>query len=934
MAVRSLFQRALTQWSVVGLKGAALHACTLHRFFASLALQLTLRVSVSLGVILFSAAFSQFVSTSSFAAALTYVVNNGANSVTAFDLVTNAAVATIPVGNGPTEVYFAPSNRRAYVTNEGSNSVSVIDLATQSVHATIPVGLSPAAMLLSSNGRYGYVVNAGSNDLTVIDATDNTVLSAVPLGTTPVSVNISSNGLYLFIANQDANSVTVISTADLSVLATIPVGTSPNQVGLTPDNRQAWSINTASGDITVIDTETLSVMRTIGVGNNPVGLTFSIDGQYAYVTNRGSNTVSQINVSQGTVTRTFTVGSGPIGITLSGDGRYAYVSNSGSNNVTVFDTTNPNNSDSVAVGQSPFSIQFDPNENFVYVTNLNSSSVSVISTNTDTVVKTAPVGASPVQMAFLNAPTILGISQDSGRSTGGASLQIVGRGFVEGASVDFGGSPAAVTAFSPFALRVTTSNHSPGTVSVNVVNPDQSSDALPQAFTYQSGSPTYQVVFPSSVDAAAYRTNLGLNNLSGSSASASVSLVGPGGNILGSQTYSLPVKGLNQIPNINRDLGGTNASGSLMVSSSQPISGFASIIDNTSQDGSIEVAARGGDVRLIVPSVTNFGAFRSNLVVKNLSDSVASFNLTARDTGGAVIASRNGLSIPAGGSFASDDVLTFLGASEKFGPLEIQSTNGAALVANSRVFSGGPVGGTSGGFLEGQSPSQEATSLFVPFVIDTAEFRTNLGLNNTGSTQARVTVLFINKMGNLEASGTTTVAAGGMTQINAVLRKLLNNPSKFDLAAVPDPGVSANQEGYLQIVSSQPLIAWASQIDNGTNDPSLEIGRRLGFAKLWLASSTNLGFFRSTLALLNTQAVEANIDIISRDTAGGIQATLSIILPPNALFSENDILSSLGLSGAFGPLEINVTNGIPIIAISRVYSNNGTSAFFESRPVD
>ena len=173
-----------------------------------------------------------------------------------------------------------------------------------------------------------------------------------------------------------------------------------------------------------------------------------------------------------------------------------------------------------------------------------------------------------------------------------------------------------------------------------------------------------------------------------------------------------------------------------------------------------------------------------------------------------------------------------------------------------------------------------------------------------------------------------------MTQINAVLRKLLNNPSKFDLAAVSDPGVPANQEGYLQIISSQPLIAWASQIDNATNDPSLETGRRLGFAKLWLSSSTNVGLFRSTLAILNTQAVEANIEIVSRDTSGGVQGSRSLILPPNALFSENDILSSLGLSGAFGPLEINVTNGIPVIAISRVYSNNGTSAFFESRPVD
>ena len=82
--------------------------------------------------------------------------------------------------------------------------------------------------------------------------------------------------------------------------------------------------------------------------------------------------------------------------------------------------------------------------------------------------------------------------------------------------------------------------------------------------------------------------------------------------------------------------------------------GFASIIDNVSQDGSIELATRNGDARLLIPSVTNFGAFRSNLVIRNLSSFAASVDLTFRDTTGGIIASRNALAIPAGGSFASD----------------------------------------------------------------------------------------------------------------------------------------------------------------------------------------------------------------------------------------------------------------------------------------
>jgi YVTN family beta-propeller protein len=895
-------------------------------FAPKLSARLRLHLTLLLLVLLFA-------STPAFGAALAYVVNNSSNNVTVFDLQSHSAIGTIPVGTRPTEICFAPDNRVAYVTNEGSNSVSVINLTSQTVTATVPVGVSPSAILLSLNGRYAYVVNAGSNDLTVLDTSTDAVLTTITLGTRPVSIRITSDGLTLFIANQDANSVTAVNTADLSVVATIPVGLAPNQVVLTPDNQQAYTINTGSNNVTVIDARNFSVIRTIPVGTNPAALVFSVDGQFAYVTNRGSNTVSQINLAQGVVSRTFNVGVAPLGIALRSDGNVAYVSNSGANSVTVLDIQNPAITSNVVVGQSPLDVRFDPSENLVYATNRDSSSVSVIDTTTDTVTKTVTVGSSPVRFAFLNAPRILAISQDTGGSTGGTRLQIIGKGFVDGVRVDFGGSAATVNEFSPFALRVTTNGHNPGIVDVTVVNPDLSSDSLAQAFTFQMGSLNYPILFPSSTDSSAFRTNLGLNNLSGSGTTATVSLVNPSGSVIGSKSYPLPVRGLYQINNINRDLGGTNTNGSLQVTANAPISGFASIIDNSSQDPSIEVAARNGDFHLLIPSVTNVGAFRSNVIVKNLSAFSASVNLTARDTNGIKITTPRVISIPGGGTFESADILTFLGTSERFGPLETESLNGAPLIATSRVYSSSPLGGTNGGFLEGQRLTQAATALFVPFVTDTAEFRTNVGLNNPGNVPASVTILFIDRMGTLRASGRTTVPASGMTQINSILRKLLNNPAKSDLQAVPDSGIT-DQEGYLQIISSQPLIVWASQIDNQTNDPGMEIGQRMGFAKLWLPSSTNTGFFRSTLSLLNTQSVEAKVDVLGRDTAGNLQGSRSVVVPPNGLFYENDILSSLGLSGAFGPLEINVANGLPVIAISRVYSTNGTSGFFESRPID
>ena len=63
-----------------------------------------------------------------------------------------------------------------------------------------------------------------------------------------------------------------------------------------------------------------------------------------------------------------------------------------------------------------------------------------------------------------------------------------------------------------------------------------------------------------------------------------------------------------------------------------------------------------------------------------------------------------------------------------------------------------------------------------------------------------------NRLGN---SATVTVPGNGLRQVNRdELRSLL--------------GVSA-VNGFLTFVSDQPILAWASKIDNGTNDPSFQI---------------------------------------------------------------------------------------------------------------
>ena len=99
-------------------------------------------------------------------------------------------------------------------------------------------------------------------------------------------------------------------------------------------------------------------------------------------------------------------------------------------------------------------------------------------------------------------------------------------------------------------------------------------------------------------------------------------------------------------------------------------------------------------------------------------------------------------------------------------------------------------------------------------VIDTGEggiagtFRTNLGLNTVTATPANVTVTLRGATGQSLGSASFTVPGNGLTQVR--VRDAI--------------GALNGTNGYLTITSNQPIHAWVSKIENGTGDPSFQIG--------------------------------------------------------------------------------------------------------------
>lgn len=89
--------------------------------------------------------------------------------------------------------------------------------------------------------------------------------------------------------------------------------------------------------------------------------------------------------------------------------------------------------------------------------------------------------------APIPAPEISSIDPESGPTDGGTDVTISGTGFIDGATVSFGGEAATAVAYTDSTeLVATTPAEAEGAVDVIVTNPDAQFDTLVDGFTYEA----------------------------------------------------------------------------------------------------------------------------------------------------------------------------------------------------------------------------------------------------------------------------------------------------------------------------------------------------------------------------------------------------------------------------------------------------------------
>jgi len=326
---------------------------------------------------------------------LVWVVNQDADSISAFDTVTRVKQAEVAVGTAPRSIAIAP-NGLLWVTNKRSDSISIVDPATSAVVRTValPRGSQPFGVAMSPVDPWAFVVLEGSGRLLKFDSASYAPLGNLAVGSNPRQLSVTADGASVYVSRfvtpplpgeatatvtptpSRGAEVVMASAAGMSFMRTIVLQNSnapdlenqgggiPNYLGaatISPDGTQAWlpskqdniKRGTLRNGLALNFQNTVrAVSSRIDLATNQEDLAKRVDhdnasvasaavydrsGAFLFVALETSREVAVIDAYGGVPLLRFDVGRAPQGLAMSPDGKTLYVNNFMDRSIGVYD---------------------------------------------------------------------------------------------------------------------------------------------------------------------------------------------------------------------------------------------------------------------------------------------------------------------------------------------------------------------------------------------------------------------------------------------------------------------------------------------------------------------------------------------------------------------------------------------------------------------
>jgi uncharacterized repeat protein (TIGR01451 family) len=347
---------------------------------------------------------------------------------------------------------------------------------------------------------------------------------------------------------------------------------------------------------------------------------------------------------------------------------------------------------------------------------------------------------------------------------------------------------------------------------------------------------------------------------------------------------------------------------------------------------------------VVIPSVGHLPGFastwRSDVRVANISSQPQNYQLTfnAGDGLPTTALKKTSISIESGATTALDDIVrNWYGIGSlndsSNGLLTIEALDATGkpsteplsrtTVVSSRTYNTADAG-TLGQFVPavpfgnfiGRSGGTSPSILSLQQLTQSDNFRTNLGVVEAGGQPVSLVMSVFNAGGTKVLDLPLALRAGEQKQLNSVLSS---------------NGISQLSNGRIEVKVTSgegKATAYASVVDNGTNDPLLVSGMPLGgagstrFVLPGIADlNTGIAAWRSDVRLFNSGAAPQSATLTFyplANAAASVSKTVTVN-PGEVLALDNVLQSTFGVTNAGGALHTTTAVTSPLIVTARTY---------------
>ncbi len=212
---------------------------------------------------------------------------------------TGDSVGVIPNTEGVHGIAFAPGFKKGFTSNGKINTVTVFDINTNAVQAQIKTGENPDAIMYDPYSKKVFVCDGKSKDLTIIDPATNAVVGTVALGGKPETA-VSDEAGKIYVNIEDKNEIAVVDAKAYAVEKRWKTGKGDEPSGLAIDIKTK-RLFAGSGNklLIVMNAENGKVVKELPIGDGCDGVAFDPASKYVFSSN-GDGTLTVIHEKSAT----------------------------------------------------------------------------------------------------------------------------------------------------------------------------------------------------------------------------------------------------------------------------------------------------------------------------------------------------------------------------------------------------------------------------------------------------------------------------------------------------------------------------------------------------------------------------------------------------------------------------------------------------------